>query len=291
MFPSSIPGFSFFGDWTALLGILPIAIFGIIILRLWLSQARRRQLLQSGISAPARVLRLWDTGASINDNPKIRVELEVLPTDAPAFRAETAFYVSRLGGAFAYQPGMMVKVRYDPRKSNPSVTLDEGAPGKFELPFKRMAISFVVIGALAFAVQHAIRASINQHFSEAFGVITGELKATGAVGNWAATPAVCENYSAFTKPSKSLLLIFAGTSGKGASQVAAALTPDNRPSITVTHSAGETRFDEKSCKVLRIGLSPRSEGDGTQRLDGSIDADCADRQMTLVGHVEVRGCQ
>ena len=82
---------------------------------------------QNGITASAKILDIWDTGWTVNDNPAIGMHVEVRPTDRPAFRATIDQYlVSRIALA-QYQPGSTIQIRFDP--SNPSVVAvdDEAA--------------------------------------------------------------------------------------------------------------------------------------------------------------------
>lgn len=70
-------------------------------------------ILAVGVPAPARIVRLVDTGTSINDDPVVEFILEVSPDDAPPFEASTRGLVSRLDIP-AIQPGTIVRVKYDP---------------------------------------------------------------------------------------------------------------------------------------------------------------------------------
>ena len=51
---------------------------------------------QHGIAANAKILDIWDTGWTVNDDPAIGMHIEVRPTDRPAFRNQSA---SRLATA------------------------------------------------------------------------------------------------------------------------------------------------------------------------------------------------
>lgn len=70
-------------------------------------------ILAIGVPAPARIVRLVDTGTSINDDPVVEFILEVSPDDAAPYQASTRGLVSRLDVA-AIQPGTIVRVKYDP---------------------------------------------------------------------------------------------------------------------------------------------------------------------------------
>jgi len=67
-----------------------------------------------GRPASATVLRVWDTGTTINDDPLVRLSLQVHPPDQPSFQAEAECIISRLQIP-QIQPGAVVQVKYDPR--------------------------------------------------------------------------------------------------------------------------------------------------------------------------------
>ena len=71
------------------------------------------KLLTTGVPAQARVLQLADTGVRLNDNPQVKLVLEVQPLGQPAYQVEIASFVSMLKLA-QIQPGNTVNVRYDP---------------------------------------------------------------------------------------------------------------------------------------------------------------------------------
>jgi uncharacterized membrane protein len=69
--------------------------------------------IRNGVTAPAKVLSVSDTGVSVNDNPQVKLLLEVKPRDRAAFQAETRMLVSRLNVSLV-QPGVSAEVVYDP---------------------------------------------------------------------------------------------------------------------------------------------------------------------------------
>lgn len=71
--------------------------------------------IKNGVTAQARVLKVWDTGVSINDNPQVGLLLEVSPEGDSPFQVEAKTVVSRLNVALV-QPGVMAEVKYDPHK-------------------------------------------------------------------------------------------------------------------------------------------------------------------------------
>lgn len=87
---------------------------------------QRSRLLKTGISADGTVLKIWDTGVTINDNPQIGLLVEVRPQTGMPFQSETKLVISRLDVG-AYQPGMKVNVRYDP--NDPSKVAIESVAG------------------------------------------------------------------------------------------------------------------------------------------------------------------
>ena len=66
-----------------------------------------------GIPATARVLDIWDTGISVNDNPVVGLFLEVHPADGASYTASTRGLVSRLHIP-QIQPGAVLAVSIDP---------------------------------------------------------------------------------------------------------------------------------------------------------------------------------
>jgi hypothetical protein len=75
----------------------------------------------SGIAATARVLRIWDTGMTLNEDPIVGFQLEVHADGVEPFEAETKALIGRLDIP-RIQPGVDVPVRYDP--TNHKVALD-----------------------------------------------------------------------------------------------------------------------------------------------------------------------
>lgn len=71
------------------------------------------KLLSTGAPAQALVMQLADTGVRVNDNPQVKLVLEVHPIGQPPYQVETTAFVSMLKLA-QIQPGQTVNVRYDP---------------------------------------------------------------------------------------------------------------------------------------------------------------------------------
>ena len=71
--------------------------------------------IKNGVEAEAEILKVWDTGTTINDDPQIGMLLKVRPSLAAPFEAEAKTLVSRLNAALV-QPGVTARVVYDPKK-------------------------------------------------------------------------------------------------------------------------------------------------------------------------------
>mgnify|MGYP001766906819 CR=1 FL=1 len=69
--------------------------------------------IKNGVTAAARVLEVHDTGVSVNDNPQVRLVIEVMPKSGSRFQAQVKTLVSRLEAALV-QPGVEAVVVYDP---------------------------------------------------------------------------------------------------------------------------------------------------------------------------------
>jgi hypothetical protein len=75
--------------------------------------AQARELQKTGLPAKATILKISDTGMTINDDPVAYLDLEVHPANGAAFRARTKCLISRLEVP-QFQPGCSIPVRYDP---------------------------------------------------------------------------------------------------------------------------------------------------------------------------------
>jgi hypothetical protein len=71
--------------------------------------------IKNAVAAQARVMKVWDTGVSINDNPQVGLLLHVTPSMSAAFDVEAKTIVSRLNAALV-QPGITADIKYDPQK-------------------------------------------------------------------------------------------------------------------------------------------------------------------------------
>ncbi len=71
--------------------------------------------IKNGVTAQAKVLKVWDTGVSINDNPQVGLLLEVSPARGARFQVEAKTVVSRLNAGLV-RPGIKADIKYDPKK-------------------------------------------------------------------------------------------------------------------------------------------------------------------------------
>lgn len=77
---------------------------------------------KTGTAAKARVIRIWDTGMTLNNDPIVGFRLEVHPDGMEPFEAETQALIGRLDIP-QVQPGRDVPVKFDP-KDHTRVALD-----------------------------------------------------------------------------------------------------------------------------------------------------------------------
>ena len=79
----------------------------------YLRSRKRNQLLATGKTAKGKIVEMWDTGITINNQPQIGMVIEVTPDFEPAFKAKLIQIISRLE-TFLYQAGTPCVVKYDP---------------------------------------------------------------------------------------------------------------------------------------------------------------------------------
>lgn len=91
--------------------IVPLVI-GVVFWKVLRPVFSANALLKTGEPAQARVLRLWDTGVTLNQSPQVGLLLEVQRQAAPAYQVETKTFISRLQTS-QFQPGALLNVRVD----------------------------------------------------------------------------------------------------------------------------------------------------------------------------------
>lgn len=72
------------------------------------------EILAIGRPATGTIVRLIDTGTTINNDPVVEFVVQVVPAEGEAYEAHTKALVSRLDIP-AVQPGRIVPVKYDPQ--------------------------------------------------------------------------------------------------------------------------------------------------------------------------------
>lgn len=86
------------------------------------------RLMKTGLPGRARILEVRDTGVTINNNPQVKLILEVRDNLGQRYNTECRVLVSRINPA-AYQPGMEVAVKIDPKnQKNVVIDLTGGTP-------------------------------------------------------------------------------------------------------------------------------------------------------------------
>jgi hypothetical protein len=101
---------------------LSLALNGCAIANKMSGVSQAKELSTTGEAAQAEILKVWDTGMTINDDPVVGFLLEVHPEGKDSYQAETKLRISRVSVP-QVQPGALVPVRIDP--ANPQrVSLD-----------------------------------------------------------------------------------------------------------------------------------------------------------------------
>lgn len=95
-------------------GILAGGAVVLLVGSMLVGQVSNRAVLANGQPAEARILKVWDTGTTVNNSFLVRFLLEVRPPGGSIFQAEVEQLVSRLEVG-QIQPGSTVRVKYDPQ--------------------------------------------------------------------------------------------------------------------------------------------------------------------------------
>jgi hypothetical protein len=70
----------------------------------------------NGVTAKARVIRMWDTGVSVNEDPQVELLLSIMPPEGgPALQAKAKIFLSRLETTLV-RAGTTAEVKYHPKK-------------------------------------------------------------------------------------------------------------------------------------------------------------------------------
>jgi len=99
-----------------ILSLFIIIIFGSFFGTQYFRKRRRTELLETGIQANGKIIEMWDSGITINNQPQIGMKIEVYPLIGQPFTSEVNLVISRLQTSY-YQPGVTCIVRYDPNNT------------------------------------------------------------------------------------------------------------------------------------------------------------------------------
>lgn len=78
-----------------------------------LADPKRKRLLALGRDAPALILHIADTGITLNQNPYVRLRLQVQPPDTEPYEVTVSALVSRVN---IPRVGEVIMVKYDPAR-------------------------------------------------------------------------------------------------------------------------------------------------------------------------------
>lgn len=81
------------------------------------------RLQKTGLSGKARILEVRDTGVTINNNPQVKLIVEIKSSLGQRYNATIKTLVSRIN-PFVYQPGMEIPVKIDPNNEQ-NVVIDQ----------------------------------------------------------------------------------------------------------------------------------------------------------------------
>lgn len=98
---------------SCLVALIVLGVTGFFLVRLFKGMSQNSALVKAGVSAPAVILDVQDTGVEMNNSLQARLTLQVTPTDRPPFQAVTTTFVNRFQVGMLV-PGASVQVKYDP---------------------------------------------------------------------------------------------------------------------------------------------------------------------------------
>lgn len=97
-----------------LIAVIAVLLSGCAVVNRMDGVAKARDLQKRGVGAEATILRVWDTGMTVNDDPVVNLLLEVRPADGNQYQAQTKALISRIDVP-QFQPGNVIPVVYDPK--------------------------------------------------------------------------------------------------------------------------------------------------------------------------------
>lgn len=97
----------------SILSLIFLIIFGLAFGIPYFRYRKSQNLLKTGRRAQGKIIEMWDTNVTINNQPQIGLKIEVTPQTGRPFVSEIKMVISRLQTSY-YQPGMDCIVRYNP---------------------------------------------------------------------------------------------------------------------------------------------------------------------------------
>jgi hypothetical protein len=98
---------------SCLITAIVLGATGFFLYRFFKGMSQNSTLVKTGVSAPAVILDVQDTGVTMNNSMQARLTLQVTPADRPPFQAVTTALVNRFQVGMLV-PGATVQVKYDP---------------------------------------------------------------------------------------------------------------------------------------------------------------------------------
>lgn len=106
---------------TLILTLLPFVIVIIGLSQFWWPSYQRKQLIKTGIQAPAQIANIQPTGSTYNDQPQVILTVNVQPMQGAAFTAKAKMVIHPINIPH-FQPGARVTVYYNPNdKTNVAI--------------------------------------------------------------------------------------------------------------------------------------------------------------------------
>lgn len=97
-----------------LLLIVAVLVSGCAIVNRMDGVAKAKDLQKHGLEAEATIVRVWDTGMTVNEDPVVGLLLDVRVPGSESYQAETKALISRIDVP-QFQPGNTIPVVYDPK--------------------------------------------------------------------------------------------------------------------------------------------------------------------------------
>ena len=91
------------------------------------------KLMKTGEQRQAKILEIWDTGVTVNNNPQIGMKVEITRKDGTKYETKIRSVVSRLQVQY-FQPGTEIVVRVDPQHEDKAAIESIGAMDTISTP-------------------------------------------------------------------------------------------------------------------------------------------------------------